>query len=113
MGHHRLHLWYKTYAPQKEQAELPAESRIEGFEEIKAGLSKEEALFEAQRCLSCGNCFECDGCYGACPEDAIIKLGPGNGYRYDFDRCTGCAVCYEQCPCHAIEMIPEPENKIQ
>ena len=111
VGHERLHLWYKTHAPQREQAELPAEKRIEGFDEIKAGLSEEEALFESQRCLSCGNCFECDGCYGACPEEAIIKLGPGNRYRYDFDRCTGCAICYEQCPCHAIEMIPEPQTK--
>ena len=113
VGHERLHLWYKTHASQRKQAELPAEKRIEGFDEIKAGLSEEEALFESQRCLSCGNCFECDGCYGACPEEAIIKLGPGNRYRYDFDRCTGCAICYEQCPCHAIEMIPEPESKIQ
>ena len=110
VGHERLHLWYKTTAPQKEQASLTAQKRIEGFDEIKAGLSEEEALFESQRCLSCGNCFECDGCYAACPEEAIIKLGPGNGYEYDFDRCTGCAICYEQCPCHAIEMIPEPKN---
>ena len=36
----------------------------------------------------CGNCFECDQCYAACPEQAIIKLGPGLRYRYDFDRCT-------------------------
>lgn len=110
VGYERLQLWYKTNAPQKEQATLPAEKRVEGFDEIKAGLGREEVLFESQRCFSCGNCFECDGCYGACPEDAIIKLGPGNRYRYDFDRCTGCAVCYEQCPCHAIEMIPEPTN---
>lgn len=112
VGHTRLHLWYKTHAPKTEQAELPAVKRIESFEEIKAGLTQEEAVFESQRCLSCGNCFECDGCFGACPEDAIIKLGPGNRYRYDYERCTGCAVCYEQCPCHAIEMIPEPKNKI-
>ena len=39
------------------------------------GLSDEEAGYEARRCLSCGNCFECDGCLGACPEDAVIKLG--------------------------------------
>ncbi|WP_445955777.1 NAD(P)-binding protein [Yeosuana sp.] len=110
VGYERLHLWYKTNATQKEQATLPAEKRVESFDEIKSGLSREEVLFESQRCLSCGNCFECDGCYGACPEEAIIKLGPGNRYRYDFDRCTGCAICYEQCPCHAIEMIPEPKN---
>ncbi|WP_339675518.1 NAD(P)-binding protein [Cyclobacterium marinum] len=110
VGHERLQLWYNTTAPQKEQASLSVQKRIESFDEIKAGLSEEEALFESQRCLSCGNCFECDGCYAACPEDAIIKLGAGNRYEYDFDRCTGCAICYEQCPCHAIEMIPEPKN---
>jgi Pyruvate/2-oxoacid:ferredoxin oxidoreductase delta subunit len=70
-------------------------------------LNEQEAVYEARRCFSCGNCFECDGCYGACPEQAIVKLGPGKRYRYDYDRCTGCAVCFEQCPCHAIEMIPE------
>ena len=67
------------------------------------------ALFEARRCLSCGNCFECDGCFGACPEGAIIKLGPGKRYKIDYDLCTGCAVCHEQCPCYAIEMFDEPQ----
>jgi len=57
--------------------------------------------------LSCGNCFECDGCFGACPEDAITKLGKGLRYQFDFDRCTGCGVCFQQCPSHAIEMTPE------
>jgi Pyruvate/2-oxoacid:ferredoxin oxidoreductase delta subunit len=90
------------------QAELPADRRERGFEEVVAGLTEAEARREAQRCLSCGNCFECDNCYAACPEDAIIKLGPGLRYRYDYAKCTGCAVCFEQCPCHAIEMTPEP-----
>jgi ferredoxin len=36
------------------------------------------ALFEARRCLSCGNCFECDNCYGVCPDNAVIKLGPAS-----------------------------------
>ena len=83
-----------------------------GFEEVVAGLAPEAARYEASRCLSCGNCYECDGCYGACPEDAIIKLGVGKRYRYDYERCTGCAVCYEQCPCHAIEMVPEPARAL-
>ena len=43
----------------------------------------------------------------ACPEDAVIKLGKGLRYRYDYTKCTGCGTCYEQCPVHAIEMIPE------
>ncbi len=71
------------------------------------GLSAEATLYEASRCLSCGNCFECDGCLGACPEDAVIKLGIGHRYRFDLDLCTGCAACYEQCPVHAIDMFAE------
>ena len=101
----RLHRWYTTHAPQKEQPELATELRTGNFDEVKAGLTEEEALFEAQRCMSCGNCFECDGCFGACPEGAIVKLGKGNRYSFNYDQCTGCAICYEQCPCHAIEMV--------
>lgn len=108
VGHERLHVWYQTFAPQREQTHLPAELATKGFAEVVAGLTETEAQYEAQRCLSCGNCFECDGCYGACPEDAVIKLGPGKRYKFNYDACTGCAVCFEQCPVHAIEMIPEP-----
>jgi NADPH-dependent glutamate synthase beta subunit-like oxidoreductase len=109
-GFRKLHMWYKTDAPQKEQDRLAPVVAVKSFDEIISGLKEEEARFEAQRCLSCGNCFECDGCFGACPEDAIIKLGKGNRYKFNYDACTGCAVCYEQCPCHAIEMIQEPSN---
>jgi NADPH-dependent glutamate synthase beta subunit-like oxidoreductase len=109
IGYERLHLWYRTHAPQVEQERLPVVERQTSFDEIMQNLSESDALFEARRCLSCGNCFECDGCYGACPEGAIIKLGPGKRYRFNYDLCTGCAVCFEQCPCHAIEMTDEPE----
>ena len=78
-----------------------------GFDEVVAGLSADETRHEARRCLSCGNCFECDNCFAACPEDAIEKLGPGRRYAIDYQLCTGCAVCVEQCPCHAMEMVPE------
>ena len=107
-GFDKLHLWFYTDATQRPQGHLDIAKRRSTFEEVIKGLSEKEATYEAKRCLSCGNCFECDGCYGACPEDAIIKLGPGRRYKYNYDLCTGCAVCYEQCPCHAIEMIPEP-----
>ncbi len=109
-GYRKLNMWYKTEAPQKEQDKLAPSIAIKSFDEVIAGFTEEEARFEAQRCLSCGNCFECDGCFGACPEEAVIKLGKGNRYKFNYDACTGCGVCYEQCPCHAIEMIPEPVN---
>ena len=108
VGFAALNLPIYTDAPVSTQHELPVAERLEqGFAETVAGLSEAEARYEAQRCLSCGNCFECDQCYAACPEDAIVKLGPGRRYRYDYERCTGCAVCFEQCPCHAIEMVRE------
>jgi NADPH-dependent glutamate synthase beta subunit-like oxidoreductase len=102
-----LNLWYFGDHPRRQQPELAPEARLGGFEEVVAGLAPEEAVFEAQRCLSCGNCIECDGCLGACPEDAVIKLGPGLRYRFDYDRCTGCRACFEQCPVHSIEMLAE------
>ncbi len=108
----KLHVWYFTDAAQRPQEHLDLDHRREGFEEVVQGLKKKDAAFEAKRCLSCGNCFECDGCFGACPERAIIKLGKNKGYKIDFDKCTGCATCFEQCPCHAIEMIPEPASAL-
>ncbi len=104
----KLHLWYFGDNARRQQPELPAEERIADFGEVVGGLSTEEAVYEASRCLSCGNCFECDGCLGACPEDAVIKLGEGHRYQFDYDRCTGCGACFEQCPVHAIEMVAEP-----
>ena len=105
----KLHLWYFGDNARRQQPELPPEERIEGFAEVVGGLSAEEAVYEAGRCLSCGNCFECDGCLGACPEDAVVKLGEGYRYRFDYDRCTGCGACFEQCPVHAIEMVAETD----
>ena len=105
----RLHPWYFADALSRAQAERPPGERVADFAEIVAGLTEAEAVFEAQRCLSCGNCFECDGCLGSCPEDAVVKLGVGYRYRFDYDRCTGCGTCFEQCPVHAIEMVGEPQ----
>ena len=102
-----LNLWYFGDAARREQPELEPSERVADFEEMVGGLSAQEATFEAHRCLSCGNCCECDGCLGACPEDAVIKLGKGYRYEFDYDRCTGCGACYEQCPVHSIEMFPE------
>ena len=103
-----LNLWYFGAHDRREQVELDPVVRVHSFDEVRAGLTPHEAHFEAARCLSCGNCFECDGCLGACPEGSVVKLGPGQRYRFDYDTCTGCSACSRQCPVHAIEMVPEP-----
>ena len=103
-----LNTWYYTDAPRTVRLHLEAARRATTFDEVVAGLDESNALFEARRCLSCGNCFECDNCYGVCPDNAVIKLEPGEGYRFDLDFCKGCGICVEECPCGAIEMGPEP-----
>ena len=103
----KLQIWFKTNAEAKAQQHLEIEKAVETFDEIVAGYTTEEAVYEAQRCLSCGNCFECDSCYGACPEGAISKNGKGEGYTINYDLCSGCGVCAEQCPCHALDMVLE------
>jgi NADPH-dependent glutamate synthase beta subunit-like oxidoreductase len=106
-GFDRLHPWYFADIKPPEESERAVAARVTDFAEVTTGLTAQEAAFEAGRCLSCGNCFECDGCLAACPEDAVIKLGPGHRYRFDYDKCTGCGICYEQCPVHAIDMVGE------
>ncbi len=102
-----MHPWYFGDAAARSQPERDPAARIGDFTEVVGGLTAEQATFEASRCLSCGNCFECDGCLGSCPEDAVIKLGTGKRYEFDYSKCVGCGTCFEQCPVHAIEMIAE------
>jgi NADPH-dependent glutamate synthase beta subunit-like oxidoreductase len=105
-----LPMYRDTLAPR--EAEVPPDER-QGFAEVVIGLDAAPAQHEAGRCLSCGNCYECDNCLAACPEDAIIKIGPGRGYEIDMTRCTGCAVCVDRCPCHAIGMVPETAMEVR
>jgi len=102
-----LNTWYYDDAPQVVQDRLDIVRRQSGFQEVLQGLTEDNALFEARRCLSCGNCFECDNCYGICPDNAVIKLGPGNRFQFNYDYCKGCGMCAEECPCGAIKMVPE------
>jgi 2-oxoacid:acceptor oxidoreductase delta subunit (pyruvate/2-ketoisovalerate family) len=103
----QLNTWYYADAPKTVAPRLDAVRRQSSFAEVQLGLDEANALFEARRCLSCGNCFECDNCYGVCPDNAVIKLAPGERYEIDYDYCKGCGLCVEECPCGAIEMEPE------
>jgi 2-oxoacid:acceptor oxidoreductase delta subunit (pyruvate/2-ketoisovalerate family) len=104
-----LNTWYYADAPKTVQPQLELVRRQSTFDEVVGNLDESTALFEARRCLSCGNCFACDNCYGVCPDNAVIKTGPGAPYAYevDYDYCKGCGICVEECPCGAIQMEPE------
>jgi 2-oxoacid:acceptor oxidoreductase delta subunit (pyruvate/2-ketoisovalerate family) len=103
----RLNTWYYSDAERTRRPELEIARRQNNFEEIVGGLTEDNALFESRRCLSCGNCFECDNCYGVCPDNAVIKLGGSQRYEFNYDFCKGCGICVSECPCGAIEMVPE------
>lgn len=102
-----LNTWYYSDAPPTRRVELDRTRRQSTFDEVVVGLTEENALFEARRCLSCGNCFECDNCFGVCPDNAVRKLAAPGRYEFDYDYCKGCGICVQECPCGAIEMVPE------
>lgn len=103
----RLHTWYYADAPKTVRPMLDLVRRQTTFDEVQRGLTEENALFEARRCMSCGNCFECDNCYGVCPDNAVIKLGAGMKFRFNYEYCKGCGICANECPCGAIDMVSE------
>jgi len=103
----KVNPWYYSDAPKTVRPMLDLVRRQSSFDEVQGGLDESTALFEARRCLSCGNCFECDNCYGVCPDNAVIKLGAGKRYEFNYDYCKGCGLCAAECPCGAIKMVPE------
>jgi NADPH-dependent glutamate synthase beta subunit-like oxidoreductase len=103
----KLNTWYYSDAPKAQRPLLDMVRRQSTFEEVVGGFDPATAQFEARRCLSCGNCFECDNCYGVCPDNAVIKLGAGNRYAFNYDYCKGCGLCVSECPCGAIRTQAE------
>ena len=63
----RLNTWYYTDAPKTVRPTLDSARRVSTFDEVKQGLDEQTAVYEARRCLSCGNCFGFDNCFGSAP----------------------------------------------
>ena len=102
-----LNPWYYSDAPHAVRPRLEGARRASTFDEVVQGLDESTALYDARRCMSCGNCFECDNCFGVCPDNAVIKLGTGKGFEINLDYCKGCGICVSECPSGSIIMIPE------
>ena len=103
-----LNTWYFADAPRTHRPTLETVRRQSTFDEVVQGLDEGNALYEARRCMSCGTCFQCDNCFGVCPDNAVLKIGrPGEPYLIDLDYCKGCGLCASECPSGAIAMEPE------
>ncbi len=102
------HFKYEERHIRKEHDVSP-ENVLGSFGERIQGLSEEEAKQEADRCMSCGMCFECDNCVIFCPQDAIFRVKKTDATmgRYvdtDYMKCIGCHICEDVCPSGYIRM---------
>ncbi len=94
----------------KRTEDVPSKDDVLGhFEERMNALADEQVVEEAERCMSCGLCFECDNCVIYCPQDAVfrVKKDISTTGRYvdtDYDKCVGCHICADVCPTGYIEM---------
>ena len=106
-----LFLGHFPYTPRllREEHGPDAEEVLGHFEERMKNFSDEQAVEEAERCMSCGMCFECDNCVVYCPQDAVfrVKKDKSTTGRYvdtDYNKCIGCHICADVCPTGYIDM---------
>ena len=102
----KMRLDYYQKANRLAAESLSLEDRMaDMLAEVNQGLTREQAVEEAKRCMSCGVCFYCEECWLMCQEQAIIKpTEKGNLYLFDLGKCNGCDKCAEVCPCGYIDM---------
>lgn len=77
---------------------------------MNPGLDPQQAVKEAERCLSCGRCRMCGNCYLFCPDGAIRREPEQGRYAVEYDYCKGCGICQNECPAGAIQMESEGED---
>ena len=109
--HEELFLGHFTYTARNKRkfVTLDRESALGNFEERIAALTEAETVAEAKRCMSCGQCFECDNCVVYCPQTAVARVPKKEAttgrYVYtDYDKCIGCHICKDVCPTGYIQM---------
>ena len=105
----KLRLTYYETRKRNERRWMPVKERFTGTIdlEIDFGITEKQFRGEALRCMSCGLCFECDQCMIFCPQKAISDFpdNPVGEVMYtDYNKCIGCHICAQTCPCGYIQM---------
>jgi NADPH-dependent glutamate synthase beta subunit-like oxidoreductase len=100
---------YFKHAPRIEEPLTPAVTRRQDQDiEVMLGYSREEAVAESDRCMSCGVCNGCDNCYIVCPDVSVLRDSRTNGhYSIRLNYCKGCLVCVQECPTGCLVKVPE------
>jgi NADPH-dependent glutamate synthase beta subunit-like oxidoreductase len=109
MPYEKLNTAYFRHAPRTEAPLTPAPARrTSQVTEVTLAYSREQALAEADRCMSCGVCNGCDNCYIVCPDVSVMRDARENGhYSIRTHYCKGCLVCVQECPTGCLERVPE------
>ena len=109
MPYEKLNTAYFRHAPRTEAPLAPAATRrASQVTEVTLAYSREQALAEADRCMSCGVCNGCDNCYIVCPDVSVMRDARENGhYSIRTHYCKGCLVCVQECPTGCLERVPE------
>ena len=109
MPYEKLNTAYFRPAPRTEAPLAPATTRrTSQVTEVTLAYSREQALAEADRCMSCGVCNGCDNCYIVCPDVSVMRDARENGrYSIRTHYCKGCLVCVQECPTGCLERVPE------
>ena len=109
MPYEGLNSAYFRHAPRTQVPLTPAgERRRSQKVEVTLAYSQEQAVAEADRCMSCGVCNGCDNCYIVCPDVSVLRDARENGhYSIRTTYCKGCLVCVQECPTGCLEKVPE------
>ena len=110
VGQADLNVFYFGRAARAHPGLLETGSAIAGFSEVVGNLSWDEAMAEAQRCLTCGSCTTCDTCLVFCPDAAIERNPMRAATRWTLAHCKGCGICVEECPRGAMVFVPEEQR---
>ncbi len=81
--------------------------RKKSFAPVELGLTREEAIREAQRCLGSRACESCEACSLLCPDLCITRNEKTGEVEIDLDYCKGCGICATVCPKGVIQMVLE------
>jgi len=99
---------YFMEAPRVPANRSEADDRRNSFAPVSRTFTPDQALDEANRCLHCGRCTECNNCLVFCPDLCVLPRGDGRfGYEVDYDYCKGCGICSVECPRNAVTMVDE------
>jgi NADPH-dependent glutamate synthase beta subunit-like oxidoreductase len=109
MPYEGLNAAYFRHAPRIEALLTPADQRRRSQQvEVTLAYSREQAVAESDRCMSCGVCNGCDNCYIVCPDVSVMRDTRENGhYTIRTTYCKGCLVCVQECPTGCLEKVPE------